>query len=283
VITRVQLLGLGFTRKAIEWRLQSGRLREIHRGVYAVAPQLTREGGVIAAVLACGPGAVLSHGAAAAHWGIQPARHPAPEVSVPAKANPRRREIRVHRRANLMEVTKHHGIPVTTPAATLVDLAPGLSRDRIEAAVNQADALGLTDPERLRRDLDIMSPRPGLKKLRTTLDRRTCSFTRSGLERHFLRICRRAGLPTPLTAQWVNGFEVDFYWPDLGLVVETDSLTYHRTPAQQMSDRVRDQTHTAAGLTQLRLAQAQIRFEPGGVTELLSQATRRAGSATSAS
>ena len=99
------------------------------------------------------------------------------------------------------------------------------------------------------------------------LDRRTFRLTDSELERRFLPLARAAGLPVPLTRQRVNGFEVDFFWPDLGLVVETDGLRYHRTPAQQARDRLRDQAHTAAGLTPLRFTHAQVRFEPGHVRE----------------
>ena len=99
---------------------------------------------------------------------------------------------------------------------------------------------------------------PGAAHLRSTLDHRTFTLTDSQLERRFLPLARKADLPLPETQQWVNGFKVDFYWPDLGLVVETDGLTYHRTPAQQAADRLRDQTHTAAGLTPLRFTRAQV-------------------------
>ncbi len=116
-----------------------------------------------------------------------------------------------------------------------------------------------------------MPRRPGCAVVRRLLDRRTFLLTDSELERGFARIIRRADLPPPLTQQWVNGFRVDFYWPDLGLVVETDGLRYHRTPSEQAKDRLRDQAHTAAGLTPLRFTHAQIRYEPEAVS-----ATRRA-------
>ncbi len=104
------------------------------------------------------------------------------------------------------------------------------------------------------------------------LDRRTFRLTRSELERQYLLLAGPAGLPPPLTKQWVSGFEVDFYWPDLGLVVETDGLRYHRAPAQQARDRLRDQAHAAAGLTQLRFTHEQVRDEPAHVQAVL-QAT----------
>jgi very-short-patch-repair endonuclease len=110
--------------------------------------------------------------------------------------------------------------------------------------------------------------------LRTVLDQRTFVLTDSELERLFLPIARGAGLPRPVTGRHLNGFEVDFFWPDLGLVVETDGLRYHRTPAQQSRDRRRDQAHAAAGLTPLRFTHAQVRYEPGYVREVLTSVAR---------
>jgi very-short-patch-repair endonuclease len=150
-----------------------------------------------------------------------------------------------------------------------------LDREPLEAAVNAADKRGLTDPENLRSALDQVAPRPGVKALRTLLDRRTFTLTDSELERRFLPLVREAALPAPETGRRVNGFRVDFYWRDLGLVVETDGLRYHRTPAQQTRDRVRDQAHTAAGLTQLRFTHAQVTFEPDRVRAALIAVVRR--------
>ena len=107
------------------------------------------------------------------------------------------------------------------------------------------------------------------------LDHRTFVLTDSELERRFLPIARRAGLTKPETGAWLNGFKVDFYWPELGLVVETDGLTYHRIPAEQTRDRRRDQAHTAAGLVPLRFTRAQVAFEPGHVEETLRAITMR--------
>jgi hypothetical protein len=116
------------------------------------------------------------------------------------------------------------GIPVTSPICTLIDLAARIGRDPLEAAINEADKLDLVDPEQLRRALDHLPRRPGIGVLRKTLDGRTFTLTDSGLERLFLPIARRAGLPKPETGVRLSGFKVDFYWPDLGLVVETDGL-----------------------------------------------------------
>lgn len=144
-----------------------------------------------------------------------------------------------------------------------------LEPHRLERAVNEADRLSLTDPERLRTALMECAPAPGVGALRKLLDKRTFLLTDSELERRFLPIARKAGLELPMTRQLVNGYRVDFYWPQLGLVVETDGLRYHRTPAQQSRDRERDQAHAAAGLTSLRFSHAQIRYEPERVESTL--------------
>ncbi|MGH2993018.1 MAG: hypothetical protein ACRDL1_05725 [Solirubrobacterales bacterium] len=223
------------------------------------------------------PEAVLSHDSAAALWEILPVERARIEVSVPAHLDRRRPGIVVHRRAILgpADRTRRQGIPVTTPICTLADIASSLTRDQLETAVNEADKRDLTDPERLRSAVDALRPRPGVANLRETLDRRTFTLTDSELERRFLPVARRAGLPPPQTREYVNGFRVDFYWPALDLIVETDGLRYHRTPAQQARDRLRDQTHMAAGLTCPRSTRAQVRFEPGYVQATLSAVVRR--------
>jgi very-short-patch-repair endonuclease len=154
----------------------------------------------------------------------------------------------------------HDGIPVTSPALTLVDLAARLQDGPLEAAVNEADKLNRIDTETLRAELDTYQGVAGVGRLRRLLDRRAFRLTDSELERLFLRLVRRAGLPEPLTQQRLNGFRVDFYWPELGLVIETDGLRYHRTPSQQARDRVRDQAQVAAGLMVVRFTHGQIRF-----------------------
>jgi very-short-patch-repair endonuclease len=273
VVTRSQLVELGFHPQAIKHRISKGRLHRLWRGVYAVGrPQVTRHGRWMAAVLSCGPHAVLSHGSAAALWEIASGRSGRIEVSVPTRSPHRRAGLLVHRRPALAieDVTCHEGIPVTAPACTLVDIAPRLARRRLETAINEADKRGLVDPESLGSAIADLSGRRGVAALRDVLDRRTFRLTDSELERRFLPTARAAGLPVPQTQRVVNGFKVDFYWPQLGLVVETDGLRYHRTPAQQAADRVRDQAHAAAGLTPLRFTHAQVRYEPGHVRATLS-------------
>jgi very-short-patch-repair endonuclease len=272
VITRAQLAALGYSPKAIRHRLATGRLHPVYRCVYAVGrAELDQLGQWMAAVLACGPGAVLSHGSAAELWGVGKQRRGRIEVSIPSDPPRRVKGLTVHRRRTLSDADRTHrqGIPVTSPICTLIDLAAGAKRRQLEAAINEADRLGLTDPEALRSALDATKPRPGVGVLRELLDRETFTFTRSELERRFKRLAQEAGLPAPQTCVFVNGFEVDFYWPELPLIVETDGLAYHRTPAQQQKDRLRDQQHTAAGIPHLRFTHAQVRDERSYVKRTL--------------
>jgi very-short-patch-repair endonuclease len=277
VVSRRQLLALGLSGKAIEQRVARGRLHRVWQGVYAVGrPDVPVHGRLMGAVLACGPNAVLSHRSAGWLLGLGTEVRRKLEVSVPAQQAPRKSGLRVHRRATLREddVTQSHGIPVTTPVSTLVDLAVCLSPSRLERAVNEADRLDLTNPEALRAALDRMPRRPGVGILRALLDIKTFTLTDSQLERLFLPIARQAGLPAPETGSEVNGYRVDFYWPHLGLVVETDGLRYHRTPGQQAKDRIRDQVHTAAGLTPVRFTRAQVKYERAHVRATLEAVAR---------
>lgn len=278
VVARRQLLDLGFSSKAIEHRISRGRLHPIWRGVYAVGrPEVDLRGRWIAAVLSCGPEALLGHRSAAALWELTDRAPATIEIVVPHEVNRRRPGIRVHRRARLRPEDRAlcDLIPVTSPATTLIDYASQVGVRSVEAAVNAADRLDLIDPETLRLEVESAPVRPGVRALRELLDQPTFTRTDSQLERQFLRLIQSARLPGPRTQTLVNGFRVDFYWPNLGLVVETDGLRYHRTPAQQARDLSREQTHTAAGLTTLRFAAAQLRDEPSHVLATLSSVIRR--------
>ncbi|HEU4706452.1 MAG TPA: DUF559 domain-containing protein [Solirubrobacterales bacterium] len=229
----------------------------------------------MAAVLVCGDGAVLSHSSAAALWRIGSEKGSEVELSLPSQSHREVPGLRIHRRPSLdtnRDLTHEYGIPVTTPIQTLIDMALRLDRRGLERAINEADKYNLVHPPQLRAALGARPGEPGAATLRFVLDRRTFRLTKEELERRFLPLAGEAGLPTPLAGRWVNEYEVDFYWPALGLVVETDGLRYHRTPAEQARDRLRDQTHTAAGLTPLRFTHEQVRYEPEHVLAVL-QAT----------
>jgi very-short-patch-repair endonuclease len=274
VVTRDQLTRLGLTRHGIQHRIARGRLHVVRRGIYSVGrPELTPQGRWMAAVLACGgPGvAALSHSSASALFKIGTEQAAGIEVSRCLPDEIRPPGIRIHRRPALRPgwYGFYDGIPVTSPVQTLIDLATRHDAEGMERAMNEADHLGLVRTVDLREALDGHPGQPGVARLRAIIDRATFRYTRSALEQAFLPLARRAGLSTPRTSVWLNGHEVDFRFPDLGLVVEADSLTYHRTAAHQKKDHERDQDHTAAGLTTLRFTHGQIRYEPGSVVRTL--------------
>jgi very-short-patch-repair endonuclease/predicted transcriptional regulator of viral defense system len=275
VLARRQLLALGFSSREIEHRVARGRLHCVMRGVYAVGwPQLTQKRRWMAAVLACGEGALLSHHSAAALWEIGEERSGEISVSVRRRARLCRPGIRVHSRADLDEAdaSRKDDIPLTSIVQTLVDLASELPIRRLERAINEADKLDLVDPEELRSELERYRGQRGAGLLRRTLDKRTFRLSDSELEILFRPLAAKAGLPLPLTKQIVNGFEVDFVWPDLGLVVETDGLRYHRTPAAQARDALRDRTHTLAGMVPLRFTHYEVKYEADKVRQTLRRA-----------
>jgi hypothetical protein len=272
VVARRQLEALGFSRAAIEHRLRTGRLHPVARGVYAVGrPQLTPEGRWMTALLACGDSSLLSHRSAAALWRIGVEPEGTVDITVTRASRPRRRGVRARTRPSLpaADLTTHRRIPVTTPVRTLIDLATELAPNHLERAVNEADKRDLVDPDALRAALDHRRGEPGIRLLRTVLDKHTFRLSDTDLELLFRPIADAAGLPVPLTKHWVNDFEVDFFWPDLGLVVETDGWRYHRTPAAQTRDARRFQAHVASGLTALRFSHWQVKYEAAHVRRIL--------------
>lgn len=225
------------------------------------------------ATLAGGDGAVLSHESAAALWGIHPTgrrRDTAGvdpiHVTIPASRRVRIDGIESHRRKRMPPATTKGPIPLTQPLFTLVDLASMLGDRQLESAVNEADKLGLLEAA----SADALAAMPrtkGIGRLERILGAHTP--TDSDLERDFLRLIRRAGLPEPKTQQRVSGHRVDFYWPEHRLVVEVDGSAYHRTPTQLTRDRERDHAHARAGLTPLRFTDIQINGAPDEVIATL--------------
>jgi very-short-patch-repair endonuclease len=278
VVARSQLLELGLGSCAIEHRIAKGRLHPLWRGIYAVGrPEVSQEGCWMAAVLACGPAALLSHRSAAALWGIVPVRR-RQAIDVTAGAFRRRAGIRVHRRRDLGPEHRREvsGIPVTDPVSTLVDFAARARDWQVEQAINEADRLDLVETEALRADLSLLGPRPGMSRMRRVLG--LDALTDTGLERKFFAIVRAAGLPLPETQVYVNGYRVDFFWPELRLVVETDGWRHHRTSGEQATDRRRDQAHMTAGLTTVRFGEDQVRYEPAYVRSTLTTVIARLAS-----
>jgi very-short-patch-repair endonuclease len=266
VATR-QLRALGLSRNAIAARAAAGRLHRIHRGVYAVGhPVLPRGGRWMAAVLAAGPGAALSHASAAALWEIRPTQATRIDVTVRTAGGRRQPGLRIHRAQALRadETTHRHAIPVTTPARTLLDLASSLPRRALERALDQAEILELFDLGELRRLIDAHRGQRGARRLVAALTEHEggTTITRSELEERFLTLCRRQGMARPRVNATLCGLEVDFLFAAQRLVVEVDGYRFHRSRRAFERDRQRDALVAAAGYRVLRFSYDQVTGDP---------------------
>jgi very-short-patch-repair endonuclease len=264
VVARSQLLAAGVGARAIDHRLQRRRLHPLHRGVYAVGQrQLRKEARWMAAVLAYGPHAVLSHTAGGAHWQVVRDRGWC-EVTVPRwrRARP---GIRVHEACLPRdEITIHDGIPVTTVPRTLFDLASVLPPRQLERAINEAEVLRHWDELSLDRLLHRYPRHRGNRAIRAALHQRRqgASVTSSELEETFLRLTDAAGIPRPEVNALVEGFLVDAVWRDARLVVELDGRDVHGTAAAFETDRERDRALHVAGWRPIRITYRQLRDTP---------------------
>jgi very-short-patch-repair endonuclease len=267
VVSAKQLAEAGLGRSTISKRAHDGRLHRVHHGVYAVGHPITHlRGRWMAAVLACGDGAVLSHRSAAALWELlRPMSGPI-DVSVPTTGGRRRRDgIRLHRRPSLQQtkpiqsthlpnegaldglvpvglVTIRHNIPVTTPARTVTDLKACVAPRLHRRAIRQAELAGFALGADVKTD-----------------------GTRSDLERHFLALCRRAGLPAPEVNVRVGRWTVDFLWPAHKLAVETDSYRFHRGAIAFEDDRARDLDLRRRGFKVHRFTERQLEEDASGI------------------
>jgi predicted transcriptional regulator of viral defense system len=270
VVARRQLETIGLSASAVGRWATEGRLHRVHRGVYAVGHRvLTVDGRRMAAVLAAGPGAALSHASAAALWEIRPTSATRIDVTVrSAGGRTKRPGLRIHRAPTLQvgEVTEHHGIRVTTPARTLFDLASSLPRRALERALDEAEIRDLYD----RTSLDAMTRahagERGAAALRRALEEDgDPTLTDSELEELMLALCDAHGLPRPTPRAWVAGVKVDFLFAQSRLVVETDGYRFHRTRRAFERDRERDAILARAGYRTLRFTHRQLTRDPASV------------------
>jgi hypothetical protein len=272
VVARRQLLALGLSPRAVDHRVERERLHVIHLGVYAVGHTvLTPEARWMAAVLAAGPDAVLSHRSAAALWGLRPTERQRIEVTTPRGLRSRP-GIEVHR-AQLApdEQTTVQGIPVTTVPRTLLDLASLIDAVRLERALDRAEALRQTDSTTLA-DLVARHPqRKGTRAIRKLLaeERIGGTITRSELEDRFLAFLDEAVLPRPqinVPIRTANGWiEADCVWPAHRLIVELDGHATHATRTAFERDRSRDRALQAAGWRVVRITWRQLHHDPAAV------------------
>jgi very-short-patch-repair endonuclease len=266
VVTRRQIVELGLGRGAIDHQIAAGRLIPVHRGVYAVGHRPRTWSSLWhAAVLACGDGAVLSHRSAAAHLGLRRGGPLRPEVTAPVQR--RRRGISVHvGRLTEADRDEHRGIPVTSVARTLVDLAHVLDHDALERVVRETDYQGRFDARAVR---EVMARRPS-RRLASLVER--LAPTQSGHEDELLRICARYGLPMPVTQARVGARTVDFLWPDARVIVEIDPWESHGSRTAFGNDRSATNSLQLAGYTVLRFTDTDLVRDPARVARLIRQA-----------
>jgi very-short-patch-repair endonuclease len=274
VVTWEQLLSCGLSKSTVARRVRAMRLHRIHRAVYAFVPArvLAPEGRWLAAVLACGEWAALSHRSAAALWTILEDWPGHPEVTVPVGGVKIVDGVQLHRSRNLdPHVTRRSGIPVTSLERTLADLADVVPRARLHRAAQQAEFLRRKlgpagDPWR------HANGRRGAPALRTLPQlRATVGMTRSELERRVLGLCRRARLPEPECNVVIEGECVDFAWRHAELIVETDGGAAHLTAAAFEADRRRDVNLMVSGWRVARFTWAMVLNEPDRVAARLNE------------
>jgi hypothetical protein len=227
-------------------------------------------------VLACGPGAALSHGSGAALWEIRQSNSALVDVTVPTRAGRIRREgIRIHRSGRLApeEVTIRSGIPVTTVARTLLDLADVLDPQALRRAVTEAEYTNRFDLPSLNAVVESNPGRRSRKLMTAALEGRH-HRTRSPLEDRFLAFIERWGVEEPDCNVWIEGFEVDFVWKRVGLVVELDGLAAHRTRRAFDADRLRDRALWRKGIRTMRLTSEALRDEEEVLADLAQAGVR---------
>jgi hypothetical protein len=261
-VARWQLLELGVGQGLIAGRLEAGAWVAVHRGVYCIGPRRNDPvSRAAAAVLACGRGAVLSHGSAASLWGF--VRRWSSPLEVTAKDRRNRPGITTHRCQSLLprDVTRQLGVPTTSPARTALDIAPRLSKRQLTRLVN--DALREKDlrPASLRDVLERNRYHPGAKLLRPLVDS-PHNPTHSDFEDAFLAFCEKYGLPRPVVNFPFNGRKLDALFPEHGLIVECDGWDFHNTQQAFEDDRERDADHLDHGLVTIRLTKQRFDETP---------------------
>jgi hypothetical protein len=279
VVARRQLLGAGVSRRQVGRRVADSRLERIRRGVYRAGPGGSAYEREMAAVLATAVRAWISHATAGRIWRLLRGT-PGERIDVTAIRSYRQpgAGVRVHRVSSLGadEVTRHDGLPITTPERTLLDLAPVLDAHTLERALARGVRERIVSVSRLKSLITRRSRRAGTRRLRELLAMDAGpAFTRSEAEARFLLLVRRAGLVAPLCNVLVRGFEVDFFWPAERLVAEIDGYAFHASRSAFERDRDRDAALLAAGVRVVRVTWRRLVREPEAVVARIAQALAR--------
>lgn len=266
MVTRRQLIALGMTARQIGWRLGEGELRSLHRGVYLVGPTTPEHASEMAAVLACGRTACVSHESATHLYALLPyPANPGPiHITVTERHARRRCGIYLHRTVALRphESRERDGIPVSAPIRTLVDFAATANDEALEQAVSEAFALRLVGRGQILRELDRIGARPGTRALRRMLEGSGPKRTRSRPERKLLALIRAAGVPEPETNVRIGRWEVDFLWRAAGFVIEVDAYSTHSSPRAFERDRRKTTELQDLGLSVHRVTRNQLDLDP---------------------
>lgn len=284
-VARRQLLAAGIAARTIGHMSARGLLRREHTGVYAVvhsAPvPFARE---TAALLACGDRAMLSHMSAGALWGLVPSGDGFVEVTLAdSRARRSRPGIKLHRSCNTLrrDVRIHEGLPVTSPARTLLDLASCLTLHDLGRALDEAlVVLKIVSRSEIRDVLSRANGRRGALALGNLMEQRTDTpITHSEAERRCLELIREAGLPEPKTQVRIAGYTVDLLWPDHRVVFEIDGYSFHTSRFAFDRDRRKDAALKGAGYDPNRLSRDQVMFDPylaiAAISAALARAARR--------
>ncbi len=292
VVTRAQLTEAGMSRGALRHRLVTGRLFPLHRGVYLVGPLKLPRARLMAAVLACGPRALLSHGDATVlwltatsnsirerDWVQQLVDDHLVHVTVGHNGRTRRAGIRLHRVRSIdpVDCTVLEGIPITTPIRTILDLAPTIETRLLEQVTARLAREGLLDLEQLANRLGTRRRAQGGPALRAVLERPGGpALTRSEAEAVFLALIRKAALPAPQVNARVGMYELDFFWREARLAVEIDGYRHHSSRPRFEGDRRKDAWLRARGLSVIRLSWRQITDEAMATAVQVGQALAHA-------
>jgi hypothetical protein len=278
VVAHRQLIGLGVGRNVIRRWLESWRLHPVHRGVYAVGhSRLTIRGRWMAAVLACGDGALLSHLQAAVLWALMPAGSGLIHVTVGRRGAHARPGLVIH--AGVVcpaDRRVRDGIPLTSVARTLFDIAE-TEPHRLPRAWDTAERLQLLDIRAVEAVCARGCGRRALKHIKPLLADRTrvVGDTRLELEARFFDFCRENGLPLPSCNVLVEGFLVDAYWPEQRLIVELDSWEFHRGRRAFERDRERSAALQAAGYRVIPITWRRLHDDPNGVAAQIRRLLRQ--------
>jgi Protein of unknown function (DUF559)/Transcriptional regulator, AbiEi antitoxin len=273
LITRRQLYELGFAPNTIRNRTASGRLHEVRPSVFAIGSRhVVGRARLLAAVFACGDGAFASHRNAGGVWEIVSTPSDPIHITTTGRGLRQRPGVKLHRVRALHpdDTTEIDGIPVTSLPRTLLDLAEVITINRLERAIENAERLRIFDLNALTQLLGRSPGRHGRKPLSMLLSKLIePDRTRSDLERDFVALCERAGIPPPRLNILIAGFEVDAVWLDARLIVELDSYAFHGTRAAFERDRARDAQLQIAGYRVLRITHRMIHHEPEKTIRLL--------------